>query len=187
MGDDPTSQLLLRKARALAVPAVVTSFVREAGSPTEEEVRLELNQIEKELRGVAQLPQREFKDKGTSTSEDNPPEETTPNSEIPASSSTPQSSGGINAFGTNTAGAPQPEFEEVTESELYARRRQRGGKIYIVISPPDARGVWLERFTAIRAVWPGVVGEQVTSVREGLRAFQRESEEQGSVRLRPCY
>ena len=78
MAESPSPSLLLRKARDLAIFAVVGSFVSEAGKPSEEEEMLHLSKrFESELRAVVGLPARELIDRRTNTERSEPPPEET--------------------------------------------------------------------------------------------------------------
>ena len=84
---------------------------------------------------------------------------------------------------------PDPHFPEVSPDGAEEVLRKKGGKIYSITTPPNARGVWIGRWANIVGAYGHrAVGEQASSVSEALGAFVSDSDNRLQwVRIRLCH
>ena len=80
---------------------------------------------------------------------------------------------------------PPPQFPELDQFQAEKVHKLRGGKVYGIIGPEDARGVWIGSWLRIATAYPGTWGSSKPSVQDALRNFQ--PDEQGRIRIRTTH
>ena len=186
--EDPQQQARVKKSAQ-----DVQALCHQLGAPRGEEDVLEItNQVFTELKRIAELPGLlEIRAPRAEV-----PESTSSGSTEPARpkrSSRPRTK---KSDGPDEPSDPDPDphFPEVSPDGAEDILRKKGGNIYSITTPPNARGVWIGRWANIvDAYGHRAVGEQASSVTEALRAFATDSERvsaregEVNVRIRLCH
>ena len=153
----------------------VRVLCHQLGAPRGEEDVLEItNQVFTELKRIAELPglleiraPRAEVPESTSSASTEPAR--------PKRSSRPRTKKSDGPEGPSDPD-PDPHFPEVSPDGAEDILREKGGKIYIITTPPNARGVWVGRWANIVGAYGHrAVGKQASSVTEALRAFVTDS------------
>ena len=185
---------LQKQARVTRSVEDVKALCQQLGAPRGEEDVLEItNRVFTELRRISGLP---------GLLEIRAPREEAPESTSSASTGTtkPQRNSKPRAKKSDRPEGPpdpdpdpDPQIPEVSQAGAEEVLKEKGGNIYTITTPPNARGVWIGRWAnIIEAYGHRAVGEQA-SVTEALRAFVTDSRRGATrggevpVRIRLCH